>query len=88
MAIKEDRRDKNTITYQTVDKLGNQSDDSSKVSKVIATLQSYDSARYTKLGRNLLRIEELANELTKLKEANVNGVMLDIWWGISEQQPK
>jgi len=68
MAIKEDRRDKNTITYQTVDKLGNQSDDSSKVSKVIATLQSYDSARYTKLGRNLLRIEELANELTKLKE--------------------
>lgn len=36
-------------------------------SKVVANLKSYDSARYTKLGRNLLQIEQLEKDIKALK---------------------
>jgi hypothetical protein len=38
-----------------------------KVTKIVATLKSYDSTRYTKLGRNLLRIEALTEEIKTLQ---------------------
>ena len=39
-----------------------------KISKVVANLQSYESGRYTKLGRNLLRIERIETRIKQLKE--------------------
>ena len=39
-----------------------------KISKVIAVLRSYDSGRYTKLGRNLLRIKALTEKIKMLQE--------------------
>ena len=39
-----------------------------KITKVVATLRSYDSGRYTKLGRNLLRIEQAEKDIKVLKE--------------------
>ena len=41
---------------------------SGKISKVIANLKSYDSGRYTKLGRNLLRIKALTEKIKMLQE--------------------
>lgn len=38
------------------------------VTKVIANLSSYQSGRYTKLGRNLKRIEWLSDKISQLKE--------------------
>lgn len=38
-----------------------------KISKVVAWLNNYLSGRYTKLGRNLLRIQLLENEIKELK---------------------
>lgn len=38
-----------------------------QITKITATLKSYDSARYTKLGRNLLRIETLTEEIKTLQ---------------------
>lgn len=38
------------------------------VTKVIANLTSYQSGRYTKLGRNLKRIEWLSDKISQLKE--------------------
>ena len=49
-----------TVTYAAEQTKG-------KVSKITATLKSYDSARYTKLGRNLLRIETLTEEIKVLQ---------------------
>lgn len=39
-----------------------------EISKVVANLKSYDSGRYTKLGRNLLKVEALEKEIKVLKE--------------------
>lgn len=39
-----------------------------KISKVVATLASYQSGRYTKLGRNFKRIEWLSDKVAQLKE--------------------
>lgn len=39
-----------------------------QISKIVANLKSYDSARYTKLGRNLLKIEELTAEMKALRD--------------------
>lgn len=39
-----------------------------QINKVIATLSSYKSAEYTKLGRKFNRIKELSDEIDKLKE--------------------
>jgi len=39
-----------------------------KITKVIANLESYESGKYTKLGRNLKRIERLEAGIKKLKE--------------------
>jgi hypothetical protein len=39
-----------------------------KLSKITAFLKSYDSGRYTKLGRNLLRITELTKEIKTLQD--------------------
>lgn len=50
-----------TISY-SVEKTGDQ------VSKIVAHLKSYDSARYTRLGRNLLKIESLSAELEELRK--------------------
>lgn len=41
---------------------------SGEIKKVIAQLQSYDSGRYTKLGRNLKRIERINARITEIKE--------------------
>lgn len=49
-----------TVTYAAEQTKG-------QVSKITATLKSYDSARYTKLGRNLLRIETLTEEIKVLQ---------------------
>jgi hypothetical protein len=39
-----------------------------QITKVIASLESHQSGRYTKLGRNLKRIEWLSDKITQLKE--------------------
>ena len=38
-----------------------------QITKITATLKSYDSGRYTKLGRNLLLIEQYTNEIKTLQ---------------------
>jgi hypothetical protein len=38
-----------------------------QITKITATLKSYDSGRYTKLGRNLLRIDQLNEEIKTLQ---------------------
>jgi hypothetical protein len=38
------------------------------IDKCVAELKSYDSAKYTKLAKNLLKISELSKELDELKE--------------------
>ncbi len=50
------------IKFDVTEKDGN-------VSKVVAWLSNYLSGRYTKLGRNLLRIEKLEKEVKELKES-------------------
>ena len=49
-----------TVTYAAEQTKG-------QITKITATLKSYDSARYTKLGRNLLRIEALTEEIKTLQ---------------------
>jgi hypothetical protein len=39
-----------------------------EITKVVANLRSYESGRYTKLGRNLKRIERLESRIKSLKE--------------------
>lgn len=43
-------------------------DSKGNISKVIANLKSYESGRYTKLGRNLHRIERIEARIKQLKE--------------------
>lgn len=50
-----------TVTYAAEQTKG-------KITKITATLKSYDSGRYTKLGRNLLRIQELTEEVKVLQQ--------------------
>lgn len=45
-----------------------QGDKKGQITKVVATLKSYDSGRYTRLGRNLRRIERLEDRIKALKE--------------------
>jgi predicted DNA-binding WGR domain protein len=66
--VMELRRPSDTVTYKAVGTTGKPVDDPSKVTKIIAKLESYDSARYTKLGRNLKRIEAVSELLKKAKE--------------------
>jgi hypothetical protein len=66
--IDEARRDSEHTEYASVDKTGVTTDNQEKITKIVATLKSYDSQRYTKLGRNLLRIQELENEIKSLKD--------------------
>lgn len=49
-----------TVTYAAEQTKG-------QITKVTAFLKSYDSGRYTKLGRNLLRIEQLTEEIKTLQ---------------------
>jgi hypothetical protein len=51
-----------TISYSAEQSKG-------KISKITAFLKSFDSGRYTKLGRNLLRITALETELKELKDS-------------------
>jgi hypothetical protein len=37
------------------------------IDKCVAELKSYDSAKYTRLAKNLLKISELSKELDELK---------------------
>lgn len=53
--------DVSDISYETEVKKG-------VVTKVVARLRSVESGRYTKLGRNLQRIEELNEEIKKIKD--------------------
>jgi hypothetical protein len=49
------------VSYSQEEKKG-------ELTKVVATLASYQSGRYTKLGRNFKRIEWLSNKIDQLKE--------------------
>jgi hypothetical protein len=49
-----------SISYQATEVGG-------KITKIVATLKSYLSGRYTRLGRNLLEIERLDKEIKRLK---------------------
>ena len=63
------------VTYSAEEKKG-------EITKVIATLQSYDSGRYTKLGRNLNRIKWLSEKVDQLKEqvkADTKGAIADLF---------
>lgn len=63
------------ISYSHEEKKG-------EITKVIANLKSYDSQRYTKLGRNMMRIKELSDEMEKLKEevkADTKGAIADLF---------
>lgn len=66
--VMELRRPSDTVTYKAVGATGKPVDDPSKVTKIIAKLESYDSARYTKLGRNLKRIQAVSELLKKATE--------------------
>lgn len=66
--VDEARTDSEHASYATVDATGKPTDNPDKITKVIATLKSYDSQRYTKLGRNLLRIQQLEDEIKALKD--------------------
>lgn len=71
--VDEARRDSEHTDYTSVDRLGKATEDEKKITKIIATLKSYDSQRYTKLGRNLLRIQQLEDEIKGLK-AEIKGM--------------
>lgn len=54
-------RDHPDISYSAVTTKG-------EITKVIANLSSYESGKYTRLGRNLKRIETLTAEIAQLKD--------------------
>lgn len=67
--------DSPNIAYSAEEKKG-------EITKVIATLNSHDSGRYTKLGRNLNRIKWLSDKIDQLKEevkADTKGAIADLF---------
>lgn len=67
--------DSPNVSYSHEEKKG-------EITKVIANLQSYDSGRYTKLGRNLNRIKWLSEKIDQLKEevkADTKGAIADLF---------
>ncbi len=67
--------DSPNVSYSHEEKKG-------EITKVIANLESYESGRYTKLGRNLNRIKWLSEKIDQLKEevkADTKGAIADLF---------